>query len=442
MLRTILILLVLILLSGILSASEIALSSSGRGKVKLRAEAGDKRAVRLLAALDKPGRFFATTQLYITFIALFSGAWAADAFTEPLLAWLVRIGVPLSASVLEPLVFFGITAALTYVSLIFGELVPKRIAIQFALPFALRTMGLLHVLSVIAFPFVKLLSATAALVLRLFGIRGDNLQEEMTKEEIRLMVASGGEQGSIDESEQDMIENVFAFNQIAAADICTHRLDVIALPINADFDTIIHTLTEQNYTRIPIYEENLDNICGILHMKDVMHYMAKSPDTTTFDVQTLQREPYFVPLSKKADELLGEMRAERVYMAVVIDEYGGTMGIVTVEDIVEHIMGSIQDEYDTDEQPDIDPLDKQSARIQGAADLESVQDYFDVLLPTEQYDTLSGFLIGQLGYIPTDDDVPEVTFENLLFKVECIQEKRIASVTAVKTAAEVDKDYS
>jgi len=436
LLSSIAILVVLMLISGVLSASEIALSSANRSKVKMRAESGDKNAARLLAAMDEPGTFFATTQLYITFIAFFSGAYAANSFTDPIVNWIYRVGLPISEGAAEPLVFIIITVLLTYVTLIFGELVPKRIALQYAIPFATRTILLLNVLSIIALPFVKTLAASARAVLRLIGIRGDSPEEDVTKEEIRMMVESGSEHGHIDESEHSMIENIFELDNLTAADICTHRMNVVALSVDADFKTVVDLLTGENYTRVPVFEESLDHILGILHSKDVMHYMVNNHDTSGFDIRTLLREPYFVPLSKKTGELFQEMRRERVYMAVVIDEYGGMMGIVTMEDFVEAIVGSIQDEYDIDELPDISPIDENSFTIQGTANLESVQDFFDVPLPIDEHETLSGFLVGQLGYIPAEDETPEMAFDCLLFKIENVQEKRIASVTVTKVEDE------
>ena len=443
MLHSIVILVVLTLISGVLSASEIALSSANRNRVKLLAETGDKKAARLLAVMDEPNSFFATTQLYITFIAFFAGAFAANAFTGPLLAWTQRVGLPLSIYAAEPVVFIIITALLTYFTLIFGELVPKRIALQHAIPFALRAIYLLRVLSILALPFVKLLSFSAKLVLRLIGIRGERPEEDVTKEDIRLMVESGSELGHIAESEQGMIENIFTFDTLTAAEICTHRIDVIALPIDADFDTVLALLTDENYTRVPVYAESLDHIQGILHFKDVMHYMASHPDGAGFDLEPLLREPYFVPSSKKIGELFQEMQKERTYMAVVIDEYGGTLGIVTMEDLVEEIVGGIQDEYDTDELPDIVPLDENTFELQGGTYLETVQDFFEVELPVDEYDTLSGFLVGQLGYIPAEDEKPEVIFEGLVFQIEHIQEKRVVTtkVTRCATEAETEPAY-
>ncbi|MCL2380829.1 MAG: hemolysin family protein [Treponema sp.] len=433
MLVSIVILFVLILVSGVLSSSEIALSSSNRNKVKMLVDKGNKKAAGLLDTIDKPNRFFATTQLYITFIAFFSGAYAANSFTDPIMGWVSRSGLPVPEYIAEPVVFFLITAVLTYFSLIFGELVPKRIAMQYAIPFSLKTLPFLKALSTLALPVVKLLSASARLVLKLLGVKDTKPETDVTKEEICMMVESGTEHGHIDENEQGMIENIFKINQLTAGDICTHRLKLAALPLDADYKTVIEILTEKYFSRVPVYEENLDNVRGFLHTKDVLNYVASSPDTSKFDIKTLMREAHFVPLSKKADELFQEMRKERTHMAVVLDEYGGTLGIVTMEDLMEKIVGSIQDEYDSDELPDIAPAGEHAFKIQGTTALEAVQNHFDIPLPVDEYDTLSGFLVGQLGYIPSEGEKPEVSFGGLDFKVESLHEKRVATVMVRKT---------
>ena len=426
------ILFILILISGVLSSSEIAVSSSNRNKVKMLADKGDKRAARLLNTLNKPHRFFATTQLYYTFIGFFSGAYAASSFAEPLADFALALGLPLSRSVAEPAAFVIVTGVLTYVTLILGELVPKRIAMRYAIPFALRMLSFLNVLSIMALPFVKLLSASAKLILKLIGFKDSSSEAVPSKEEIRMMVESSSEHGHIAESEQSMIENIFNIDKLTAGEICTHRLDIVALPLDADFKTVVDMLIGKYFSRVPVYKENLDDIQGFLHAKDVFHYMATNPDVSNFSVKELMREAYFIPLSKKADELFQEMRKKRTNLAVVLDEYGGTMGIVTLEDMVEKIVGSIQDEYDTDEPPDIAPIGKDAFRIQGMAPLEVVQNHFGSALPTDEYETLSGFLVGQVRHIPAENEHPEVTFNGLHFKVERVQEKRIATVVVRK----------
>jgi len=408
---------------------EIALSSSNRTKVKISVESGDKKAKQLLDAIEDPSSFFATTQLYITFITFFAGTYAANSFTEPLIRWLLGLGLPVSEAAAEPVVFIFITVVLTYFALVFGEMIPKRIALRRGMTFALATIGFLNVLSKMVLPFVKLLSLSANFLLKLLGEKSSLHEEGITKEEIRMMLKSGSEFGSIAESEHDILSSVLELDDRTIEDACVHRIDVVALPLDAEFDEITDVLISGKYSRIPIYEESIDYIVGILHMKDMLKYMVDNPGTSEVDIKTLLREPYFVPSFKKSDELLREMKKNRVYMAVVVDEYGGTVGIVTTEDLVEEIMGSIVHEYDAEKPPDITPVDDNTFIIQGTADLEKIQDHFDVSLPIDEYDTLSGFLIGQLRRIPMEDEKPELEYSGLLFKVESVQEKRIAKVT-------------
>ena len=418
----------LILLSGIFSATEIALSSVNRSKLKMLAESGDLKAKKLLVTLEDPTGFFAVTQLYITFIALFSGAYAANAFTDPTVYWALGLGIPVSAAVAEPIVFVFVTVILTYFSLVFGELIPKRIALRNSVSVALTVIGFFNVLAKIVLPFVRLLSVSANLILKLIGVKNEEHEDEVTKEELHMMLNSGSEHGNISEIERNMLNNVLELEEKTIKDACVHRIDVVALPIEANFDELVDVLINEQYSRVPIYEESIDNIVGILHMKDVMKYMVNSPDTSGFDIKTFLREPYFVPFFKKTDELLIEMQKNHVYMAVVVDEYGGMMGIVTIEDLVEEIVGSILDEHDADEPSDITQTGDNTFIVQGLTDFEEVQEYFKTDLPVEEHDTLSGFLIGQLRRIPSEDEKPELKYGNLLFKVESMHDKRIDTV--------------
>ena len=422
---------VLILLSGVFSATEIALSSVNRSRLKMLAESGNAKAKKLLITLDDPTGFFAVTQIYITFIALFSGAYAANAFADPAVYWALSLGLPVSAAVAEPIIFVLVTVILTYFSLVFGELMPKRIALRNSVAVALAAIDFFNILAKIVSPFVKLLSVSANLLLKLINLKDEAFDDEVTKEELHIMLNSSSEHSNISENERIMLNNVLEFEEKTVKDSCVHRIDVVALPIESNFDEIVEVLINEQYSRIPIYEENIDNIVGILHLKDVMKYMVENPDTSAFDVKSLFHEPYFVPSFKKGDELLIEMQKNHVYMAVVVDEYGGMTGIITMEDLVEEIVGSILDEYDAREPSDIAQVDDNTFIIQGMADFEKVQDYFKTELPTEEYDTLSGFLIGQLRRIPAEDEKPELQYGNLLFRVDSMQDKRIAEVVVL-----------
>jgi putative hemolysin len=254
-----------------------------------------------------------------------------------------------------------------------------------------------------------------------------------------MIVESSSEHGHLAESEQGMIENIFKIEELTAGEICTHRLDIVALPLDADFKTVEATLAGNFFSRVPVYADSLDDIRGFLHTKDVFNYMATNSDFSGFDIKALMREAYFVPPSKSTEELLREMRKDGSTLAVVIDEYGGTLGIITLEDLIESIVGSIQDEYDSEEIPDITSIGEGVFRVQGMAGLQEIQNHFDVTLPTDMYETISGFLIGQLGHIPADDEKPEMSYECLHFKVERVLEKRIATVIVTKTESQISE---
>jgi putative hemolysin len=267
----------------------------------------------------------------------------------------------------------------------------------------------------------------------LFGVDPNQDEEEVTEEEIRMMVDVGEERGAIQENEKEMINNIFDFDNKTAMDIMTHRIDIVALPINAGLKEVVSILNEEKYTRIPVYEGNIDNIVGILHAKDIIKFIDCDQRKVDFDLRKLIRLPYNVPWSKRTDELFGELQKNKNHMAVIIDEYGGTAGIVTMEDLVEEIVGNIFDEYD-EEEKDFEKLDENTYIVNGSAGLDAVKDYVDAMLPIEEYDTLSGFVISQLGRIPQPGEKPEIEFNGFVFKVIEISEKRIEKIKICKAS--------
>jgi len=268
---------------------------------------------------------------------------------------------------------------------------------------------------------------------RFFGIKGSQTDGAAEKE-IRMLLDEGEETGAIEEAEKEMINNVFEFNNKTAEEIATHRKDIVAISINANRDEIVRITVSEQYTRFPVYEENIDNIIGILHIKDMLNYVLNPENDAgaTIDLNKLIRKPHFVPLSKKTDELFEEMQTNKVHMAVIVDEYGGTEGIVTMEDLIEEIMGSILDEYDDDEIPEIQEIGKDSFLISGRTNLETVAEFFGVELPSDGYDTVGGFIIGELGRIPLKDEKPEFEREGLVFKVCGMDENRVDNALICK----------
>ena len=271
---------------------------------------------------------------------------------------------------------------------------------------------------------------------KLTKIREAALENTVTEEEIRQMVDAGEDSGSIDENEKEMINNILELRKISAGEIATHRTDIVAIAQDAALDEIMTVLQEEKYSRIVVYDENIDDIIGVVHVKDLMKYILadiKRMEDANFHIRELLMEPYFVPFSKKVDELFEEMQLAKVHMAIIIDEYGGTAGIVTMEDIMEEIVGNISDEYDIEEEEDITMLSETEYRINGTTDLKDVAELFELTFEDEEdYDTLGGYLIGQLGRIPEDDEQPEIQIGSCLFRIESIEEKRIEKVYAAR----------
>ncbi len=255
---------------------------------------------------------------------------------------------------------------------------------------------------------------------------------DITEKEIRMMVDAGKDSGNIDGSEREMINNIFELSNTSVGEIATHRTDIVAIPLTADLNMIREVINEEKYSRIPVYDENIDNIVGIFHVKDVVKYILVNPDKTeppAFSLQDILMQPYFVPFSKKTDELFREMQKEKLHMVIVIDEYGGTAGLVTMEDIMEEIVGNIFDEYDQEEEEDISQVSEDQFIINGTTDLSDVEELLGITFEDdEDYDTLGGYLIGRLGRIPEEGEKPEIAVENFCFRIEGIEEKRIDKV--------------
>lgn len=274
------------------------------------------------------------------------------------------------------------------------------------------------------------------LIVKIVLLQRKQAQHTVTEEGIRQMVDAGGSNGSIDESEKEMINNIFELSNTSVEEIATHRTDIVAVPLEATLAEIKEVLMEEKYSRIVVYEDNIDNIVGVFHVKDLVKYILTDStrmEEGNFHLEDIMMQPYFVPFSKKTDELIEEMQREKVHMAIVIDEYGGTSGIVTMEDVMEEIVGNIFDEYDLEEEEDICPIDENSYSISGKADLQDVAEQLGIVFEDdEDYDTLGGYLIGRLGRIPEDDEMPEIAVGGWLFQIKQFEEKRIEKVYALR----------
>lgn len=423
------ILAVLIILNAFFAASEIALISLNDNKVKLMAESGNKKAIMLDNLLSEPSRFLATIQIGITLAGFLASAFAAESFAGRLAKALHDMGVPVSERLLGTISVIVITLLLSYFTLVLGELVPKRLALQKAEAISMFAVFPLTILSKVSSPFVKLLTASTNFIVRLFGVDPDADDENVTEEEIRMMVDVGKERGTIQEAEKIMINNIFEFDNKSVSEIMTHRTNIVAIPLHFTLKETVRLVNEEKYTRFPVFEENIDRIVGILHSKDLIQFVENC-DENSFNMKELLRAPYFILESKPIDDLFKEMQMNNIHMAIAIDEYGGTDGVVTIEDVIEEIVGNIFDEYDEIglDYEEIIELEDNVYLIPGTTNLYVVEDLLDIEISNEDFDTLSGFVIGQLGYIPDENEKPQVEYNNILFAVEEMHDKRIQKI--------------
>lgn len=419
---------VLILINAFFAATELAVVSLNSTKLRKLEEDGNKTASRLLKMVEEPSAFLSTIQVAITLAGYLGSAFAAENFSGDLSNWLYyTLGFQaLSLSALNTVSIIIITIILSYFTLVFGELVPKRIAMQKSYEVAKLACGVIRVMAFVLRPVIWLLSVSVNAVLRLLRLKVEAEEESVTEDEIRMMVDLGGERGAIDEDEQEWIQNVFDFGDISVREAMTPRSDVDALPCDADDQEILEMIRECGRSRMPVYQENIDTIVGILNARDFLLDRNSGKNTPLKD---LLRPAYFAPETIKADNLFKEMQKEKVHIAIVVDEYGGTEGIITMEDLLEEIVGNIYDEFDEPEQPEIVPLGENEWRVTGSTPISSLVDDLDLPLPeSDDYDTLGGMIVTRLNAIPKDGEELDLEVNGVALHVEKIQEHRIESV--------------
>ncbi|MBQ3880351.1 MAG: HlyC/CorC family transporter [Oscillospiraceae bacterium] len=436
MLGPIILQVVLIFLNAVFASAEIAVVSFNPAKLKVMADEGNRRAKRLVALKEIPAKFLATIQVAITLAGFLGSAYAADSFAGPLVNWLVSIGLTsIKVSVLNSIVVFLITLIIAYFSIVFGELVPKRIAMEKTEQFALGLSGLLYVVSRLFAPIVWLLTVSTNGVLRLLHIDPEE-DSKVTEEDIRLMVSAGSEDGTIDEGENEIIQNVFEFNDISIDEICTHRVDVIGLDLEDDEAQWDKTIRENRHSFYPVYQESADDIVGVLNTKDYFRLDDFSRENV---MEKAVEKPYLVPESMKANVLFQNMKRTGNYFAIAIEEYGGMSGIVTLRDLLEILVGELYDDEDKEEPDDIVARDG-TWEIQGITDLGDVAKELDVELPVDDYDTFGGFICGVLGEVPEDGSTFELDAAGLHIRVLKVEDHRIETTLVTKKPVETEKE--
>lgn len=427
MISRLIVLVILIAVNAFFAAAEIAFISLNDAKIEKQSKEGNKKAKQIRKMLKEPTRFLSTIQIGITLAGFLSSAFAADAFASELAPILDKM-LPLGLATWTNISIIIITLILSYFSLVFGELVPKRVAMKNPEKIAFGTIGVVRFIYTFTAPFVKLLTWSTNVISKIFGVTGSE-EEVVTEEEIRMMVDVGEEKGSIEENEKELINNVFEFNDKVASEVMIHRKEIYAIDVKSDIEDILSDLKEYKYSRIPVYEDNIDNIVGMLYIKDLLAYVYLKKEVK---IKKLMREVYFVPENKPINDLFRDLQKNKHQIAVVLDEYGGTAGLITMEDIIEELVGNIFDEYD-DVEPEYEQIDENTFRISGSVsifDLRKILEIEDI--PEGDYDTLSGYLIELLGRIPEDDEMPEIETDKVTYKIEDYEDKRILWVKACK----------
>lgn len=417
---------VLIIINGILASSEISLVSLKRVKLKQKAESGDRKAKRLLEIKQNPSDFLSTIQVGITLAGLLSGAFAADALARPLVKWLSGFAIPNTLlSLIDIVAVILVTIILTYFMLIFGELVPKRIGMKNPYKISSRFISPIIFLSIITKPLVRLLSISTNAVLNFLGMSLSQEEHIMTEEEILLNMREGKEQGTIEETEEHIVKNLFKFTDLLVEDIMRHRTEIQAIPAEASFMDVVKLMKETSHGKFPVFEENIDRIVGVVYSKDfISMYPEEETKTPLPRVRDIMHPPFFVAESHLLVNLFSEMKEHKNYLAVVVDEYGGTSGIITMTDILEEIVGDIETPY-------VEMIQKAAGGgyiIDGRIKMKDLLEFLNIKIDTDENNTLSGFIIDSLGYVPTEEQKPEIEAENYLFQVKDMNGPLICSV--------------
>lgn len=416
---------VLIMVNAFFAATELAVVSINENRLRRDAEAGDKKSARLLRIVEKPTQFLSTIQIAITLAGFLGSAFAADSFAGPITNWLINdlhvTGI--SAKTLNTLAVIVITIILSYFTLVLGELVPKRVAMKKPEAVAKFSCGVLSFFAALLRPITWLLTVSTNGVLRLFGIDPNAEEEDVSEDEIRLMVDIGEERGAIEAGEKEMIENIFEFNNQSAEDVMIHRTDMEIIWMDDAPEQILERIEQTGLSRFPVCNEDADDIVGILNARDYLINTQKKHPKALSD---LLRPAYFVPESVQTDVLFRNMQSTKTHMAIVVDEYGGTSGLVTMEDLLEQIVGNIYDEFDPLDETEIVPLSENLWRVAGSADIESIAEALSIDLPEDdEYDTLGGMILDCLNAVPEDGSTPAMDIGLLHVEVQEIKDRRI-----------------
>ena len=442
MIQAIILLVFLIFLNSVFASAEIAVLSMNEPKMKEMAENGDHRAQILMKITEQPAHFMTSIRVAVTLAGFLQSAFAAEYFSRPVTAALLKAGVDVPQNILKVVCMIIVTVLLSYVSLLFGELVPRRLGMKNADELSLRLAALIRFVLIAVWPMTALLTATASGVLHLMGIKPEEKEEQETEEEIRMLLTEGNEQGSIQQEESEMIQNVFDLDDTAADEICTHRREVVVLYMEDSDEKWEQVIRDNRHTFYPVCGEDQDDIVYILDTRDYFRMDNRIREAV---LKHACYQPFFVPESMRANMIFREMREKRDYFAVVLDEYGCFVGIVTLHDLVETLVGDIDDRTDLPKPDDIEKIGEHIWRVQGGAILDDVAEAMDIEFPVEKYDTFSGFVCGVLERVPEDGEQFRCHWKNLEIVVNQVRNHTVAEgivhvMPEKKTASDNSED--
>ncbi len=432
----ILFILLLILINGFFAASEIALISLRKSRVRHLVKSGDRQAKRVQALQEEPVRFLATVQICVTLVGSLASALGGIIAIERLRPVLHTVPVEFVNRAAEPIAVGLVVAGITYITLIVGELVPKSLAIRYSEQIAFFTAAPIDALSRLFRHFLGILETTNRAVLTMFGIGEAGEQALVSEDEVKYLIREGRKTGVFESSEEDLIHSVFKFADTVVREVMVPRTDIAAVEVGSDPDTILRTMNEKGFSRFPVYKDTIDNVVGVVYLKDIL---AIRVSNQPFHLDAVLRKPYIVPPNKSVMVLLKEMRERRIHLALVGDEYGGIDGLVTMEDLIEEIVGDIRDEQEK-ELREIDEVAANRYIVDGKTDIGKLNERLGSSVPEDQFETVGGFVLGLFGRLPAEGD--QVRYENLLFTVLRLRRNRIARIRVLKYSeeAEVEKD--
>ncbi|MBU3109253.1 hemolysin family protein [Clostridium gasigenes] len=410
---------ILVLVNAFFASAEMAIVSLNKTKINLLAQGGNKKAKLIQNLIKEPSGFLATIQVGITFAGFFASAAAATSISGGFAEILKSINIPYS----EKVSLILVTLFIAYLTLVLGELLPKRIALQHAEKVAMFSVKPIILISKFTKPFVWILSLSTNIILKLIGMKTVGIEEKVSREEIRSLIEIGEEHGAINESERNMIDGIIEFDDKLAKEIMTPRTEIFFLELTDSIKDNINTILEEGFSRIPIYDDDIDNIVGVLHIKDLFAKIILN-GIDNIKINEIMRKPYFVPETKNIDKLFRDIQGSQNYLAILVDEYGGFSGIVTIEDLIEEVMGNITDEYDQEE-AEIQKIDDNNFIISGLLTIDDINDEFNLNLNSDSADTIAGFFIEHLGTVPKKDEHHEVDLGTITLKVLALDDRRI-----------------